>query len=114
MLAGWVEAREFSTVRLRPGYDEEEVDDFLNDAELRLARVTDLETGKNPDNSTRQPLTGWKLWWRLCLRVDSGSDLVGYYTEIASGSPILTVGDQVGRQKPSRPRSSMRSGHSCG
>jgi len=28
VLAGWVEARKFSTTRLRPGYDEEEVDAF--------------------------------------------------------------------------------------
>jgi hypothetical protein len=26
MLAEWVEARKFSTTRLRPGYDQEEVD----------------------------------------------------------------------------------------
>ena len=31
MLAGWVEARRFSTVRLRPGYDQEEVDAFLTE-----------------------------------------------------------------------------------
>jgi len=30
--------------------------------------VSDLETGKNLDNSTRQPLTGWKLWWRVFMR----------------------------------------------
>ena len=30
MLAEWVEARKFSTTRLRPGYDEEEVDIFLD------------------------------------------------------------------------------------
>ena len=29
MLAEWVEARKFSTTRLRPGYDQEEVDVFL-------------------------------------------------------------------------------------
>ena len=27
--------------------------------------MSDLETGKNLDNSTRQPLTGWTLWWTL-------------------------------------------------
>lgn len=37
ILAEWVEARKFSTTRLRPGYDEEEVDAFLDEAELRLA-----------------------------------------------------------------------------
>ena len=37
ILAGWVETRKFSTTRLRPGYDEEEVDAFLDEAELRLA-----------------------------------------------------------------------------
>lgn len=31
MLAGWVEARRFSTTRLRPGYDQEEVDAFLTE-----------------------------------------------------------------------------------
>ncbi len=31
MLAGWVEARRFSTSRLRPGYDQEEVDAFLDE-----------------------------------------------------------------------------------
>src|SRR5271165_3388293 len=31
MLAGWVEARRFSTTRLRPGYDQEEVDAFLDE-----------------------------------------------------------------------------------
>jgi DivIVA domain-containing protein len=31
MLAGWVEARRFSTTRLRPGYDREEVDAFLTE-----------------------------------------------------------------------------------
>jgi DivIVA domain-containing protein len=30
VLAGWAEARKFSTTRLRPGYDEEEVDAFAN------------------------------------------------------------------------------------
>jgi DivIVA domain-containing protein len=30
VLAGWVEATQFSTTRLRPGYDEEEVDAFLS------------------------------------------------------------------------------------
>lgn len=30
--------------------------------------MSDLETGKNLDNSTRQPLTGWKLWWMLVRR----------------------------------------------
>jgi DivIVA domain-containing protein len=30
MLAEWVEARKFSTTRLRPGYNEEQVDAFLN------------------------------------------------------------------------------------
>ena len=30
--------------------------------------MSDLETGKNLDNSTRQPLTGWKLWWRVFRR----------------------------------------------
>lgn len=37
ILAEWVEARTFSTTRLRPGYDEEQVDAFLDEAELRLA-----------------------------------------------------------------------------
>ena len=31
MLGGWVEARRFSTTRLRPGYDQEEVDAFLTE-----------------------------------------------------------------------------------
>src|SRR5271165_5205555 len=31
LLAGWVEARKFSTTRLRPGYDQEEVDYFLTE-----------------------------------------------------------------------------------
>ncbi len=31
ILAGWVEARRFSTTRLRPGYDQEEVDAFLTE-----------------------------------------------------------------------------------
>ena len=31
MLGGWVEPRRFSTVRLRPGYDQEEVDAFLTE-----------------------------------------------------------------------------------
>jgi hypothetical protein len=30
--------------------------------------VSDLETGKNLDNSARQPLAGWKLWWRFFRR----------------------------------------------
>ena len=30
ILAEWVEARKFSTTRLRPGYDQEEVDAFLD------------------------------------------------------------------------------------
>jgi DivIVA domain-containing protein len=37
ILAEWVEARKFSATRLRPGYDEEEVDAFLTEAELRKA-----------------------------------------------------------------------------
>jgi DivIVA domain-containing protein len=37
ILAEWVDARRFSTTRLRPGYDEEEVDTFLDEAESRLA-----------------------------------------------------------------------------
>ena len=36
-LAEWVQTRKFSTTRLRPGYDMEEVDAFLDEAELRLA-----------------------------------------------------------------------------
>jgi DivIVA domain-containing protein len=31
LLAGWVEARRFSTTRWRPGYDQEEVDAFLTE-----------------------------------------------------------------------------------
>jgi DivIVA domain-containing protein len=50
VLAEWVEARKFSTVRLRPGYDQEEVDAFLDEAELRLAaQGSDLDTGKAQD-----------------------------------------------------------------
>ena len=41
--------KQFSTVRLRPGYDEE-VDAFLDEAELRLAaQGSDLDTGKAQD-----------------------------------------------------------------
>jgi DivIVA domain-containing protein len=32
-----IRAKQFSTTRLRPGYDMEEVDAFLDEAELRLA-----------------------------------------------------------------------------
>src|SRR5271157_4445645 len=42
ILAGWVEARKFSTTRLRPGYDVEEVDAFANairDTFLPVRRV---------------------------------------------------------------------------
>src|SRR5271166_1389744 len=50
VLAEWVEARKFSTTRLRPGYDEEEVDAFLDEAELRLAaQGSNLDTGKAQD-----------------------------------------------------------------
>jgi DivIVA domain-containing protein len=42
--------KQFSTTRLRPGYDEEEVDGFLDEAELRLAaQGSDLDTGKAQD-----------------------------------------------------------------
>ena len=34
------ERKQFSTTRLRPGYDEDEVDAFLDAAELRLAAMT--------------------------------------------------------------------------
>ena len=37
MRSGFVQ---FSTTRLRPGYDEEEVDAFLDEAEVRLAAQT--------------------------------------------------------------------------
>ena len=45
--------------------------------------MSDLETSKNPDNSTRQPLTGWKLWWRLSLRAEDGVAMLGSYKDSA-------------------------------
>jgi DivIVA domain-containing protein len=42
-LAEWVDARKFSTTRLRPGYEQEEVDAFLDEI-----RDTFLETGEPP------------------------------------------------------------------
>jgi hypothetical protein len=59
--------------------------------------VSDLETGKKLDNSTRQPLTGRKLWSRRLLRADSGLEMVGYYKDSAfpacpaCGSPNVMV-----------------------
>jgi hypothetical protein len=58
--------------------------------------VSDSETGRNLDNSTRQPLTGWKLWWTLFLRAGSGR-IEGYYKDStfaacpACGSPNVMV-----------------------
>ena len=58
------------------------------------------ETGKNPGNSTRQPLTGLKLWWKVFFRLcpgESVSDLVGYYKDSAfpacpaCGSPNVVL-----------------------
>lgn len=40
--------KQFSTIRLRPGYDEEEVDAFLNAVELRLAASTRPEEHDEP------------------------------------------------------------------
>jgi hypothetical protein len=59
--------------------------------------MSDLETGKTPDNSTRLPLTGWKLWSRLLKCVDSGETLLDYYKDRAfpacpaCGSPNVMV-----------------------
>jgi DivIVA domain-containing protein len=37
---GYVRGRQFSTTRLRPGYDEGEVDAFLDELEVELGRLT--------------------------------------------------------------------------
>jgi DivIVA domain-containing protein len=49
-LAEWVQTQKFSTTRLRPGYDEDEVDAFLDEAEVRLATQTGV-----PVLPARQP-----------------------------------------------------------
>src|SRR6266852_2097841 len=60
--------------------------------------MSDLETGKNLDNSTRQPLTGWTLWWTLFRK---GDKMLGYYKDSAfpacpaCGSPnVMLTGGQ--------------------
>jgi DivIVA domain-containing protein len=45
MLAEWVEARKFPITRLRPGYNEEEVDAFLDEVESRLAAQVSARCG---------------------------------------------------------------------
>ena len=43
--------------------------------------MSDLEAGKNLDNSTSQPLTGRKLWWRLFMVL--GYQALFYYKDSA-------------------------------
>src|SRR5437763_11083474 len=47
-----VQSKRFSTVRFKEGYDEEEVDAFLDEVEAELRRLlgenTDLRTGAGP------------------------------------------------------------------
>ena len=42
--AEWARAQRFSVTRLRPGYDEEEVDAFLEEAERRLGYLAAEDT----------------------------------------------------------------------
>ena len=56
-----------------------------------------LDTGRNLRNSTRQPLPGWKLRWRLCLRAGDGMDMLAGYKDSAfpacpdCGSPNVVL-----------------------
>ena len=58
VLAEWVETSRFSTTRRRPGYDEEEVDAFLDEAASRLAAQV-AQSGEQPqDELAGQPQIG--------------------------------------------------------
>jgi DivIVA domain-containing protein len=54
-----IRAKQFSTTRLRPGYDEEEVDAFLDKAESRLAAQVSARRGTpaaGPDPRAADPV----------------------------------------------------------
>ncbi len=55
----------FSTTRLRPGYDEEEVDAFLDEAELRLSAQV-LPSGARPGKNNAGPRKNLDDW-RVCI-----------------------------------------------
>jgi len=50
-----IRAKRFSTTRLRPGYDEEEVDAFLDEAELRLAAEVRAPGGASARSQPSMP-----------------------------------------------------------
>jgi DivIVA domain-containing protein len=87
-LTEWVQTRKFSTTRLRPGYAIDEVDAFLDKAELRLADLTGIPL--------RPPSTAIKSG----LYADPGGQAGLRYWDGKAWSPLLPVDVGGGRQAP--------------
>ncbi len=72
MTSDEIRAKCFSTTRLRPGYDEEEVDAFLDEAELWLSAQV-LPSGARPGKNNAGPGKNnaepgkTRDDWRVCI-----------------------------------------------